>query len=329
MRSSVLRVAIGLLAIVTACGTTPGTTGSSPGQSAVQSAGPQSAPSSAAGSTDAEPSAAVSPSAGAAYDQDECYANEYDPANSALSTLILLWPTIGYYVTDDATWQSTNATDQALDVAAYRAAFELVKDLPDATENGAPPWSEYAPKAGELADLLEQAEASGTPFADGIGDRIRALASDLNSNYIAIAHAVDALCPPEPASAKTTAEITSIPRGRRASQLDGDRSPRGHDLLVVHVRVDRLDGLADDLLRRRNRAGRLRGRRLLRRRRPRAALDHPPRHQRLPVGGRDRALEQRIRHDRFDLIRPARSRPSPTKEQDQCDPFAPSSSSPC
>jgi hypothetical protein len=222
MRSSNLRVAVGLLTLVTACGTTPGTGGSNAGQST----GAQSQPASAAQSTAAAPSAAA-PSQDTAYNQDECYANEYAPANSALSTLILLWPTIGYYVTDDASWQSTNATDQDLDVAAYRAAIELVKDLPDATGNGAPPWSEYAPEALELADLLEQAEASGTPFADGIGDRIRELASDLNSNYIAIAHAVDAMCPPEPASGETTAEITGIlaivepPNSTEVDRLEG------------------------------------------------------------------------------------------------------------
>lgn len=227
MRSSILRVAVGLLAFVTACGTTPGTGGSGPEQSTDAASQAASAVASSGASAAPASSGEAAPSGEAAYDQDECYANEYAPANSALSTLILLWPTIGYYVTDDATWQSTNATDQDLDVAAYRAAVELVKDLPDATENGAPPWSEYAPEALELADLLEQAETSGTPFADGIGDRIRELASDLNSNYIAIAHAVDAMCPPEPASGETTAEINDIlasvepPNSTEVDRLEG------------------------------------------------------------------------------------------------------------
>ena len=228
MRTSTFRVAIGLLALLTACGTAPGASTSSAGQSVgTQSIGTQSGPPSAATSTAAAPSTAPGPSGDAAYNQDECYANEYDPANAALSTLILLWPTIGYYVTDDATWQSTNASDVDLDVAAYRNAIELVKDLPDATENGAEPWSAYAPKALELADLLEQAEASGTPFADGIGDRIRELASDLNANYIAVAHAVDAMCPPEPASGSTTGEITRImgaispPNATEVDRLEG------------------------------------------------------------------------------------------------------------
>lgn len=223
MRTSALRLAIGLLALLTACGTTPGASTSSAGQSI----GSQGAPPSLAGSTAAAPSSAPGSSSEAAYDQDACMENEYRPANDALSTLILLWPTIGYYVTDDSTWQSTNATDATLDVAAYRDAIELVKDLPDATDNGAEPWSEYAPKALELADLLEQAEASGTPFADGIGDRIRELAADLNANFTSIAHAVDAMCPPEPPSGSTAGEITRImgvitpPNATEIDRLEG------------------------------------------------------------------------------------------------------------
>jgi hypothetical protein len=171
-------------------------------------------------------------------------ANEYAPANSALSVLILLWETIVYYVTDDASWQSASATDDDLDAAAYREAVELVQDLPDATENGAPAWSEYAPKALELAGLLEQAEASGTPFADGIGDRIVELGSDLNANYIAVAHAVDAMCPPEPASGETSAEIARIlgvaepPNAAEIDRLEGTTYS-----YVMYESTDSMDAL--------------------------------------------------------------------------------------
>ena len=114
----------------------------------------------------------------------------------AASTLTLTWEGIGYYVLDDAGWQD-QVSQGHIDAAAYRAAAELLQDVPDADNSGTDRglWSEHSAAALALAGLLDQAAASGTPFADGIGEQIRDQASELQSGAGTLVHfTVDHMC---------------------------------------------------------------------------------------------------------------------------------------
>jgi hypothetical protein len=164
----------------------------SPGASS--SSGSQAAPA-ATSTPDGQPETpgpALSPGEGTA--ADDCNA-QMVAASGAQNTMVLLWETIDYQVESDADWKEQVNIGQ-IDVPAYRAAADLVADLPDAAYPGRPElWSAYSGDAVALAALLEQAATSGTPFADGIGDQIVGLAEKLRKEGMwGIYGAVDAMC---------------------------------------------------------------------------------------------------------------------------------------
>ena len=145
--------------------------------------------------TGAAPSSGPAASDGGTAVGDDCE-ERLSESWDAASTLTLTWEGIGYYVLDDAGWQDQVAQGH-IDAAAYRAAAELLQDVPDADNSGTDRglWSEHSAAALELAGLLDQAAASGTPFADGIGEQMRDDASELQFDAGTLVHfTVDHMC---------------------------------------------------------------------------------------------------------------------------------------
>lgn len=126
---------------------------------------------------------------------DDCEERQM-AASDAATAIHLIWESINYYVNSDEEWATETAPGGKVDVALYRTSIELIKDIPDPhqpTELGQP-WSATRDDAVRLADLLEQAAASGTPFADGIGDQIHTLGASLTSAQFGMHAAVDDMC---------------------------------------------------------------------------------------------------------------------------------------
>ena len=181
-----------LLVILAACAGAPG---SSQGAGSQGGAAPSQDEVAPPASSEPGPSTGPAASDGGTAVGDDCEERLSDSWDAA-STLTLTWEGIGYYVLDDAGWQD-QVSQGHIDAAAYRAAAELLQDLPDADNSGTDRglWSEHSAAALELAALLDQAAASGTPFADGIGEQIRDQASVLQTGAGTLVHfTVDHMC---------------------------------------------------------------------------------------------------------------------------------------
>ena len=286
-------LAIGVLSIVgSACSTQAPAAGTA---QATQSAVTATVAPSASAPTQAPPS---SPAA------DDCDIRAI-AASAAQNTMVLSWETIDYQVKTDKDWKE-QVDAGYLDVAKYRAAVELVKDLPDAVKPNHPKdlWSKNSGNALKLASLLEQAAASGTPFADGIGKQIVGLANELRgSGMWAIYDAVDSMCydPADEVAASGVDELIAILAPPNAKETNRLHEPQ---LFDVRLRVLGLDRHADELLRQRDSKdrlgdllhGRLGERRQVlghhRGRRP-SSRDHHP--QAIQVGFRDHGRDRLLR----------------------------------
>lgn len=181
-----------LVTVVTACA---GTSTGSPAASAEGSSAPQRSSAEPSGpSTGAAPSDGAAPSEGGTAVGDDCDERQSE-ARDAATTLSLTWESINYQVLDDASWADQVAQDW-VNAVDYRAAAELLQDLPDYDDDSdRGVWSTYAADALALAALLDQADASGTPFADGIGEQIRDDATQLQYDAGTLVHfTVDHMC---------------------------------------------------------------------------------------------------------------------------------------
>jgi hypothetical protein len=238
-RPSPILVLILLTLIAAACAGAPGAS-TAPGQSAE--------PATSAGAPDSSnapsSSQAAAPSAGTAVG-DDCEERR-SAASEAATNIHLMWEGINYYVNSDEAWAAETAPGGQVDVALYRTSLELIKDLPDPhepTELGEQ-WSATKDDALRLADLLEQAAASGTPFADGIGEEIHTLASDLAGNQFGMHAAVDDLCydPADEVTAAGVEEMLAVLVPPNATETDRTTSPT---LSIFHFEsTDSIDDLA-------------------------------------------------------------------------------------
>ncbi len=225
-----------LTMLAAACAGAPGASTTDEGQSA-------DAPPASQGSGSGS-SAAPAPSSGTA-GGDDCEARR-SAASDAATNIHLMWEGINYYVNSDEEWAAETAPGGKVDVALYRTSLELIKDVPDPhepTELGEQ-WSATKDDALRLADLLEQAAASGTPFADGIGEEIHSLASDLAGNQFGMHNAVDDLCydPADEVTAAGVDEMLAVLVPPNSTETDRTTSPT---LSIFHFdSTDSIDDLA-------------------------------------------------------------------------------------
>jgi hypothetical protein len=240
IRSS--RYLVGLLVILlAACAGSPGASTAPAGGSAEppESAGApdsSSAPGSSQGPTPSEGGTAVG---------DDCEERR-SAASEAATNIHLMWEGINYYVESDDAWAAETAPGGKVDVALYRTSLELIKDIPDPHEPSefGEQWSATKDDAQRLADLLEQAAASGTPFADGIGEEIHSLASDLAANQFGMHAAVDDLCydPADEVMAAGVEEMLAVLVPPSSTETDRTTSPT---LSIFHFdSTDSIDDLA-------------------------------------------------------------------------------------
>jgi len=190
MRSIHAALATILLIGVTGCATNPSGTDAGDRASQGQPAGSTGPQPTAGGHESMRPEPSAGGAAGADCEERQIAASE------AATEIHLIWESISYYVNSDEEWATETAPGGKVDVALYRTSIELIKDIPDPhrpTELGQP-WSVTRDDAVRLADLLEQAAASGTPFADGIGDQIHTLGASLVSAQFGMHGAVDDMC---------------------------------------------------------------------------------------------------------------------------------------
>lgn len=233
-------LAITLLVIaVAACagGPAASTTADTPSRSAGAEPPPASA--------DAGSSSAAQPSDGGTAVGEDCDERR-SAASEAATNIHLMWEGINYYVNSDEEWANETAPGGQVDVALYRTSLELIRDVPDPhepTELGEQ-WSATKDDALRLADLLEQAAASGTPFADGIGEEIHTLASDLAGNQFGMHAAVDDLCydPADEVTAAGVEEMLAVLVPPNSTETDRTTSPA---LSIFHFdSTDSIDDLA-------------------------------------------------------------------------------------
>jgi hypothetical protein len=229
-----------LLILLAACAGSPGASTGPVGQSAEPpaSAGPP-------GSSSAPPSSqAATPSEGGTAVGEDCEERR-SAASEAATNIHLMWEGINYYVNSDDAWATETASGQ-VDAALYRTSLELIRDIPDPHELGelGEPWSATKDDALRLADLLEQAAASGTPFADGIGEEIHSLASYLAGNQFGMHDAVDDLCydPADEVTAEGVDEMLAVLVPPNSTETDRTTSPT---LSIFHFdSTDSIDDLA-------------------------------------------------------------------------------------
>ncbi len=233
-------LAVTLLVIaVAACAGSPAT--STTEDTSSSSAGVEPPPASA----DSGSSSAAPPSDGGTAVGDDCEERR-SAASEAATNIHLMWEGINYYVNSDEEWAAETAPGGKVDVALYRTSLELIKDVPDPhepTELGEQ-WSAKKDDALRLADLLEQAAASGTPFADGIGEEIHSLASDLAGNQFGMHNAVDDLCydPADEVTAAGVDEMLAVLVPPNSTETDRTTSPT---LSIFHFdSTDSIDDLA-------------------------------------------------------------------------------------
>ncbi len=233
-------LAVTLLVIaVAACAGSPAT--STTEDTSSSSAGVEPPPASA----DSGSSSAAPPSDGGTAVGDDCEERR-SAASEAATNIHLMWEGINYYVNSDEEWAAETAPGGKVDVALYRTSLELIKDVPDPnepTEIGEQ-WSAKKDDALRLADLLEQAAASGTPFADGIGEEIHSLASDLAGNQFGMHNAVDDLCydPADEVTAAGVDEMLAVLVPPNSTETDRTTSPT---LSIFHFdSTDSIDDLA-------------------------------------------------------------------------------------
>lgn len=235
-RRTPILVLILLTMLAAACAAAPGASTTDEGQSA------DAAPASQGSGSGS--SAAPAPSSGTA-GGDDCEARR-SAASEAATNIHLMWEGINYYVNSDEAWAAETAPGGKVDVALYRSSLELIKDIPDPhepTELGEQ-WSATKDDALRLADLLEQAAASGAPFADGIGEEIHSLASDLAGNQFGMHAAVDDLCydPADEVTAAGVDEMLAVLVPPNSTETDRTTSPT---LSIFHFdSTDSIDDLA-------------------------------------------------------------------------------------
>lgn len=212
MRTTRFIAVLLLVTVVAACAGATGSPADSLGSSAPPASDEPPAPSTDAASNGATPSTDAGPSDGGTAVGDDCDERQSE-ARDAATTLSLTWESINYQVLDDASWADQVAQDW-VNAVDYRAAAELLQDLPDYDDDSdRGVWSTYAADALALATLLDQADASGTPFADGIGEQIRDDATQLQYDAGTLVHfTVDHMCddPADDLPAAGVEEIVAV-----------------------------------------------------------------------------------------------------------------------